>query len=199
MWPAGDIQQIFFDSTSNIQFVIDNIDLKIHDFKFNVLTGTPSHYNKSNNYLKSNGVYWTLWDLISADEIHAPLVNCRSTCECEDQSSFTVSLQQSICQLYQYKSNCIEYLKFEYLINNDAELNKLKSVTTPRIIYDVRSDEVWVFNCGEWMIDPCKSVCLLEKNKIYFNVSTRKLFYIACDCSVYCLMDLPFNEDPCAV
>ena len=199
---ADDISQIFFDSTSTIQFAIDNIWINTSTRDFTKLTGIPDSYGDITNYLRSNGVDWNNYSIISADEVFAPLTLCTENCECFDSKSGTTSLQQSITQLYKYKPDCIEYIKFEYLVNTDEDLTLLMpssdpTEVIPRIIYDTRTDEVWVWNCEEWIIDECRSVCKLETNKIYFNTITRKLFYIACDCTVLCLMCLPHIEDPC--
>jgi len=200
---SGDsIKYSFFDSSSNIQFIINNLDSKIQNCKFNTIIGTPTVYKRDVNFFRSNGIDWATYDIISSDEIYAPLTKCQVNCICDDPITEIISLQQSICQLYKNTHSCIEHIKFEYLIDTDDDLNKLKpsvSPITPRIIYDIRTDDVWVWNCNIWLIDECRSVCQLEKNKIYFNVVTRKLFYVSCDCSIFCLISLPFTDNPCSI
>lgn len=199
---ADDIGQSFFDSSSSVQFVVDNLGSKIDNYDFISITGTPLQYKSDIHYLRSNGVDWSTFKATDADEIFAPLNGCFDDCECEDPDGNTISLQQSLCQLFKNKYECKNYIQFEHLANTDEDLSMLMppvepNEVIPRIIYDTRTDEVWVWNCDEWIIDECKSVCNLETNRIYFNTVTRKLFYLACDCSVYCILCLPFTGAIC--
>jgi len=165
-------------------------------------------------YLRGNGVDWTKFNMVTADEIYAPLTSCFDDCECEDPDANTTALQQTICQLFKNVFSCKDYIRFEHFIDTDEEVNMLmpmgledpddpESPMVPvdpvaRIIYDIRTDDVWVYNCGVWMIDECRTVCKLEKNRMYFNTVTRKLFYLACDCSVYALLTFTLPEGSCA-
>lgn len=130
----------FFGALSTTQFVIDEISQQLADMTFLTLTGTPDKYRHvefyNHNlypYLRGNGIDWTTFSFISADEIYSPLTICSDACLCKNDE-FTTSLQQTIYQLYKNIKTCNQFINFEYLIHNNDDLELCKNISNSIVI-----------------------------------------------------------------
>jgi len=143
---ANEIAYRYYDSSSMIQFGIDKFNVNWQDTQFIDITGTPTSWRSDKHYVRTNGVDWTTFSIINADEIACDLSTCYddpksiiftfndeqiimelddpgyAPCQCDTQIDKTTALQQSICKLYMFKYDCIEYLKFGYLVNTDEDI-----------------------------------------------------------------------------